>query len=165
MSKPKNGRFSLILVIVIAALLCLWEYGFSGFSDVWYRHRIADMEPVEATVVDTDLHDRRRNPDIQEVSVTYEVDGETYQGELDMAVKSLFVGRRVLYSVGDKITLYYDAENPYEIAYPNSAGFLDFFSFAGMFVLLLIVLVVSAIARKRRQAAAPTRTQSLMDQD
>jgi hypothetical protein len=79
------------------------------------------MQSLEATIVDIDLDIHIRGPDEQEIYIEYEVDGITYSRELktDTAI-SFTAGSGAHYSVGDKIDIFYDPQNPEIIASPRS---------------------------------------------
>ena len=132
-----------IIAFLIIALLC-GDYlsGFAVLSRIQYDHITSDMNSVEATVVDiTGEHIKSiRGRTTRWINVTYEVNGIIYTQELRMIVGRLFGTQEDLnYSVGDKFTVFYDPENPNEIAYPNSAQREDTYGwiFLGAIALLI----------------------------
>ena len=127
MAKLKGHKKILYPIIVFLIIVLLWGDYLSGFavlSRIQYNHITADMNSVEATVVDIagEYAKSSRGRTTRWIYVTYEVEGVIYTQELRMIVRRLFkMQEDFYYSVGDKLTIFYDLENPNEIAYRNSA--------------------------------------------
>lgn len=126
MTKLNIRKKILYTIIIFLIIVLLWgEYlsGFAFFSRIQYNNITSDMNSVEATVVDiTGEHIKSsRGRTGRWIQITYEVDGVIYLKEPRIIVERLFKTQEdFYYSVGDKLTIFYDPENPNEIAYPNS---------------------------------------------
>lgn len=110
---------------IVALLLCFLLFGsiiaFFIAAKVQYDELTSGMESLEATIVD--IHDVhiRKGPDVQEIYIEYTVDGITYERELETDTGISFeAGFGAHYSVGDKVEIYYDPDDPEIIASPRS---------------------------------------------
>lgn len=148
----QNKRIYLNTLIIILIAVLLWGCVSVALmlSRLQYNKQVADMIPVEATVVDTDLNVRSGLPDVMEVSITYEVDGVEYSGEMTVSVNKR--GSNPHYSAGDKANIFYDPENPAKIAYPNSADTEDVYRLAGYACVVLAVCVLEAVIKRKRKS-------------
>ena len=130
-----------------AILFCIIMFGsvvvFFIVSKIQYDRLVSNMNSLEATIVDIDLDVRVRGPDGQEIHIEYIVDGVVYNRELetDTAI-SFAAGTGAHYSVGDKIQIFYDPQNPEIIASPRSQSVGIFWL---IFALLSLVLVLLAL--------------------
>lgn len=137
----KNG----IAVIVFCVLLfgCLTVC--TVVAKIQYDSLVSDMKSVDATIVDIDLDVHVKAPDEQEIYIEYIVDGITYNRELktDTAV-SFSAGVGAHYSVGDRVQIFYDPQNPEIIASPRSisVGILYFIIGSAGLALILFVLYI-----------------------
>lgn len=96
---------------------------------VQYHDLTVHMVSTKATVVDMDWEHHVRGPHEQKLTVTYEVDGVTYERELSTDTKVSFsAGRGANYSVGDSVTVLYDPQNPETIASPRSMTVTYFYT-------------------------------------
>ncbi len=110
---------------ILALLFCFLLFGsiiaFFIAAKVQYDELTSGMESLEATIVDIDLDINLKSPDEQEIYIEYTVDGITYERELETdTVISFAAGRGAHYSVGDKIQIFYDPDDPEIIASPRS---------------------------------------------
>ena len=130
-----------------AILFCIIMFGsvvaFFIVSKIQYDRLVSNMNSLEATIVDIDLDVHVRGPDEQEIHIEYIVDGVVYNRELetDTAI-SFAAGTGAHYSVGDKIQIFYDPQNPEIIASPRSQSVGIFWL---IFALLSLVLVLLAL--------------------
>lgn len=110
------------------------------------------MKPIEATIIEIDDEWHYKGPDEQEIYITYEVDGTVYNRELKTDTKvSLSVGTGAHYSVGDKINIFYDPENPDVIATSRSVGLGIYYSviaFVGLAPVTYALIHVLKSSRK-----------------
>lgn len=126
MAKSTRYKKFLFIFIPTGLVILLWgSYlsGFSLFSRIQYQIVTADMNSVEATVVDVEGEWRKFESGrlSHSIDVTYEVEGKTYHQTLEIIVQRMIKVREDYeYSVGDKITIYYEPGNPEKVEYPNS---------------------------------------------
>ncbi|MBQ7343919.1 MAG: DUF3592 domain-containing protein [Clostridia bacterium] len=110
---------------IVALLFCLLLFGsviaFFIVAKVQYDELTSGMESLEATIVDIRHVSHTKGPSEQEIHIEYTVDGITYSRELETdTVISFAAGRGAHYSVGDKVQIYYDPDDPEIIASPRS---------------------------------------------
>ncbi len=132
---------------IISILFCLLLFGsvlaYSIVAKIQYDGIVSEMESVEATIVDIDWDMYIRGPDEQEIYVTYEVDGVAYSRELKTDTPISFAaGVGAHYSVGDKIDIFYNPQNPEMIASSRSVG-VGYFYMVISLIGLAIVLPIS----------------------
>jgi hypothetical protein len=130
---------------IAALIFCFLLFGsliaYSVVAKIQYDNLASGMKPVEATVVDIDWVTHYKGPNEQEIYITYEVNGEVYNRELktDTAL-SFSAGRGTHYSIGDKIEILYDPQNPGIIASRHFAV-AGYFCFAlGVFSLGVVLM-------------------------
>ena len=139
-----------------ALLFCLLLFGgcatWAVVARIQYNSLVANMETVEATIVDITLDYNRRGPDEQEIDITYEVDGVVYKRELatDTAI-SFEAGLAANYSVGDKLQIYYDPQNPEIIASPRSVSVGNVFFWIGFILSALAIGCLIYLLKKRKK--------------
>ena len=143
----KKGLAAILFCIVLFSSIV----AFFIISKVQYDYLVSGMQSLEATIVDIDLDVHVKGPDEQEIYIEYEVDGITYSRELktDTAI-SFAAGTGAHYSVGDKIQIFYDPQNPEIIAYPRSLCVGAFFAVVGLFGLALVVFALIVVLKTRR---------------
>ena len=140
-----------LLGIIIGLLLFGTVFVLTIVAKIQYDDLVSRMLPVEATIVDIDLDVHLKGPDEQEICVTYEVDGITYVRELETDTGISFSpGRGANYSVGDKIEIFYDPQNPKSIASPRSVGVGYFYMGISLVGLILIFVAVYFMIKYRR---------------
>lgn len=110
---------------ILALLFCFLLFGsgiaFFIVAKVQYDELTSGMESLEATIVDIDLDINLKSPDEQEIYIEYTVDGITYSRELETDTGISFAaGLGAHYSVGDKVQIFYDPDDPEIIASPRS---------------------------------------------
>ena len=126
-----------------AILFCIILFGsiivFFIISKVQYDQLVSNMISLEATIVDIDLDIHIKGPDEQKIFIEYEVNGIVYNRELktDTAI-SFRAGRGAHYSVGEKVQIFYNPQNPEIIASPRSVSVGYFWL---IFALLLFYLL------------------------
>ena len=113
----KQGMTGVLIFILISGLI----FVLSVISKIQYDAIVSNMERIEATIIDIDLDMHIRGPNEQEIYISYEVDGTVYERQLgtDTSV-SFAAGIGAHYSVGDKVEIFYDPQNPEVIASPRS---------------------------------------------
>lgn len=141
-----------LIAIVFGILLFGTVVGFYIVSVVQYHSLVSEMKSLMATIVDIDLDIHIRGPNEQEIYIEYEVAGITYSRELATDTPISFSpGRGAHYSVGDKIQIFYDPQNPEVIASPRSIGVGTFYmviSAAGLALVIFVLIVMLKHHRK-----------------
>jgi hypothetical protein len=121
-------------------------------SKIQYDRLVSDMKPLKATIVDIDLDIHRKAPDEQEITIEYTVNGITYERKLETDTKVSFeAGRGAHYSVGDKVDIFYDPENPEVIAAPRSMVVGTFYFIVGLVMLTFVIFALSFVIKHRRK--------------
>ncbi len=132
-----------LVAILFCAILFSSIVAFFIVSKIQYDQLVSDMEPIEATIVDVDSHVRRRGLNWQEIYIEYSVDGIVYNRELKTDTKISFrAGSGAHYSVGEKVQIFYNPQNPEIIASPRSVSVGYFWL---IFALLFLGLVLFAL--------------------
>lgn len=138
--------------IVICILLFGSVLAFALVAKIQYDGMVAKMKTVEATVVDFDVDMHIKGPDEQMIYIAYEVGGVAYSRELDTDTSISFSpGVGAHYSVGDKIEIYYDPQDPEVIASPRSEGVGSFYTLVGVVGLALMIAVLICMLKNSRQ--------------
>ena len=141
---------------IVAILFCVLLFGsivaFFIISKVQYDRRVSGMQSLEATIVDIDLDIHVRGPNEQKIYIEYEVDGITYSRELktDTAL-SFTVGSGAHYSVGEKIPIFYDPQDPKIIASPRSQSVGIFWLIFALLSLALVLFVLWWVIKSHRK--------------
>ena len=140
-----------ISTLLLGFLLFMSIVIFVVTSLVQYNNLTAEMMTLDATIVDINRIIHHKGPDEQEIFISYEVDGVTYERELrtDTAI-SFSPGRGAHYSVGDKIEILYDPQNPMIIASPRSVGVGFFYMGIALFGLAVFVFGLVVMIRHSR---------------
>lgn len=140
---------------IVAILFCILLFSsvvaFFIISKVQYDRLIFGMKSLEATIVDIDLDIHVRGPNEQEIYIEYEVDGITYSRKLktDTAI-SFTVGSGAHYSVGEKLPIFYDPQDPKIIASPRSQNVGIFWLIFALLSLALVLFVLWWMIKSRR---------------
>ena len=132
---------------IVAILFCIILFSsivtFFVVSKIQYDQLVFGMKPLEATIVDVDYHARRKGLDWQEIYIEYEVDGIIYGRELETdTVISFRAGIGAHYSVGDKVPIFYNPQNPEIIASPRSVSVGIFWLIFALFFLGLVLFAL-----------------------
>lgn len=144
----RNGIIAILFSLVLFGSVII----FFVISKIQYDRLVADMVPIEATIIDIDMKVHRRGPNEQEIYITYEVDGVVYNRELKTdTVISFAAGRGAHYSVGDKVEIFYDPQDPAVIASPRSVGVGAFYLVLGLIGLVPVLYALLYIVKKRRK--------------
>ena len=125
---------------------------FFVISKIQYDQLISDMESLEATIVDVDYHTRHKGLDWQEIYIEYEVDGIVYNRKLktDTAI-SFRAGSGAHYSVGEKVQIFYNPQNPEIIASPRSVSVGYFWLIFALFSLCLVLFALWYVIKRRHK--------------
>jgi len=110
-----------IAVIVFIMLMGLGFIVSYVVTRAQYAALIADYEMCEAVVTETapDFHPYNA-AGLEDVYVVYTVDGTEYRRELSTNTGLSFGKVITNFEPGDRVTIYYNPENPAEIATPES---------------------------------------------
>jgi len=141
-----------LAAILFCAILFSSIVAFFVISKIQYDQLISDMELLEATIVDVDSHVRRRGLHWQEIYIEYSVDGIVYNRELktDTAI-SFRAGSGAHYSVGEKVPIFYNPQNPEIIASPRSVSVGCFWLIFAMFFLGLVLFALWWMIKSRQK--------------
>ena len=139
-----------------AILFCIVLFGsvvvFFIVSKIQYDLLVSDMESLEATIVDVDLHVRRKGLNWQEIYIEYTVNGIVYNRELKSDTSISFrAGSGAHYSVGDKVQIFYDPQNPEIIASPRTVGVGYFWLIFALFSLCLVLFALWYVIKRRHK--------------
>ena len=136
----KKGLAAILFCIILFSSIV----AFFVISKIQYDQLVSDMELLEATIVDVDSHVRRRGLNWQEIYIEYEVDGIVYNRELKTDTKISFrAGSGAHFSVGEKVQIFYNPQNPEIIASPRSVSVGYFWL---IFALLFLGIVLFALS-------------------
>ena len=110
------------------------------------------MKSIEATIVDVVYHIRRKGLDWQEIYIEYSVDGIVYSRELETdTVISFRAGSGAHYSIGDKIQIFYDSQNPEIIASPRSQNVGIFWLIFALLSLAFLLFLLWWMIKSRQK--------------
>lgn len=137
-----------LILFIMSSVIC----AFFIISKIQYDSLISEMKSLEATIVDIDLDIHARGPDVQDIYITYEVDGVVYNRKLKTDTKIAFAaGFGAHYSVGDKVEIFYDPHNPGVIASPQSINAGHFSMYIGLIGLVLSLPLMFDTIKNRRK--------------
>ncbi len=144
----KKGLAAILFCIVLCGSIVV----FFIVSKIQYDQLVSGMNSLEATIVDIDYDVHVRGTDEQEIYILYVVDGIVYNRELktDTAI-SFAAGSGANYSVGDKIQIYYDPQNPEIIASPRSIKVGYMYLLFDLIFLALVLFGLIGMLKKRRR--------------
>ena len=144
----KNGIVAILFCIILFSSIVT----FFVVSKIQYDQLVSDMKSIEATIVDVDYHTRRKGLDWQEIYIEYEVDGIIYGRELETdTVISFRAGIGAHYSVGDKVPIFYNPQNPEIIASPRSVSVGIFWLIFALFFLGLVLFSLWWMIKSRQK--------------
>ena len=144
----KKGLAAILFCTVLFSSIVVFFIVFK----IQYDQLVSDMKSIEATIVDVDYHTRRKGLDWQEIYVEYEVDGIIYGRELETdTVISFRAGSGAHYSVGDKVQIFYDPQNPEIIASPRSVSVGIFWLIFALFFLGLVLFALWWMIKSRQK--------------
>ena len=119
---------------------------------IQYDQLVSGMKPLEATIVDIDHVHHRRGPSEQKIYIDYVVDGIVYSRELKTDTTISFAaGRGAHYSVGDKVRIFYNPQNPKIIASPRSVSVGYFWLIFALFFLCLGLFALWYVIKRRHK--------------
>ena len=141
---------------IVAILFCIILFSsivtFFVVSKIQYDQLVSDMKSIEATIVDVDYHTRRKGLDWQEIYIEYEVDAIIYGRELETdTVISFRAGSGAHYSVGEKVPIFYNPQNPEIIASPRSVSVGIFWLIFALFFLGLVLFSLWWMIKSRQK--------------
>ena len=141
-----------LAAILFCTILCSSIVVFFIVSKIQYDQLISDMESLEATIVDVDYHTRRKGLDWQEIYIEYSVDGIVYNRELKTDTKISFrAGSGAHYSVGEKVQIFYNPQNPEIIASPRSVRVGYFWLIFALLFLGIVLFALSWMLKSRQK--------------
>ena len=144
----KKGIAAILFCVILFSSIIVFFIAFK----IQYNQLVSDMESLEATIVDVDHHVRRKGLNWQEIYIEYAVDGIVYSRELktDTAI-SFRTGISAHYSVGDRVQIFYDPQNPEIIASPRSVSVGYFWLIFALFFLGLVLFALRWTIKTRRK--------------
>jgi len=141
-----------LAAILFCAILFSSIIVFFIISKIQYDQLVSDMKSIEATIVDVDYHTRRKGLAWQEIYIEYEVDGIIYGRELETdTVISFRAGSGAHYSVGEKVPIFYNPQNPEIIASPRSVSVGIFWLIFALFFLGLVLFSLWWMIKSRQK--------------
>lgn len=141
-----------IILLVFFGLLSIALIILPVASKFQYDNLVSNMKSIEATIVDIDFDINTRGPDEQEIFIIYEVDDVVYNRELSTDTKISFsAGTGAHYSVGDKLDIFYNPQNPNEIATPRSINVGYGYLVVGLIFLALVTVGFVFMLKHRRK--------------
>ena len=144
----KKGIAAILFSIILFSSIVV----FFIVAKVQYDQLVSDMKSLEATIVDIDHHVRRKGLDWQEIYIEYVVDGIVYDRVLETdAAISFRAGSGAHYSVGDKVQIFYDPQNPEIIASPRSVSVGYFWLIFALFFLGLVLFALWWMIKSRQK--------------
>ena len=144
----KQGIAAILLCILLSGSMI----GFFVASKIQYNRLVADMKPTEATIVDIDIDIHLKGPDEQKIYIEYVVDGIVYSRKLKTDTTISFAaGTGAHYSVGDRLPIFYDPENPEIIASPRTQSVGVFWLIFALFLLVLVLIALWWMIKSRRK--------------
>lgn len=121
-------------------------------AKVQYDQLVSHMKSLEAIIVDIDYDAHHKGPDEQEIYIEYVVDGIVYSRELETdTVISFAAGIGAHYSIGDRIRIFYDPQNPEIIASPRSMRVGCFYLILALFFLAVVLFALWWMIKSRRK--------------
>ena len=144
----KQGLAAIILGIILFSSVVV----FFVISQIQYDQLVSDMKPLEATIVDIDYEVNRKGFDRQKIYIEYVVGGVIYSRKLktDTAI-SFAAGTGAHYSIGDKVQIFYNPQNPEIIASPRSQSVGVFWLIFALFFLGLCLFALWRMIKSRRK--------------
>ena len=144
----KKGLAAILFCTVLFSSIVIFFIVFK----IQYDQLVSGMKPLEATIVDVDSHVRRKGLNWQEIYIEYAVDGIVYNRELktDTAI-SFRAGTGAHYSVGEKVPIFYNPQNPEIIASPRSVSVGIFWLIFALFFLGLVLFSLWWMIKSRQK--------------
>ena len=144
----KKGMAAILFCAILFSSIVV----FFIVSKIQYDQLVSDMKSIEATIVDVDYHISRKGLGWQEIYIEYEVDGIIYARELETdTVISFRAGRGAHYSVGEKVPIFYNPQNPEIIASPRSVSVGIFWLIFALFFLGLVLFSLWWVIKSRQK--------------
>ena len=144
----KKGIAAILFCIILFSSI----FVFFIVAKTQYDQLVSDMESTEATIIDIVHHVRRKGLDWQEIYIEYEVDGIIYVRELETdTVISFRAGSGAHYSVGEKVPIFYNPQNPEIIASPRSVSVGIFWLIFALFSLGLVLFSLWRMIKSRQK--------------
>lgn len=141
----KSGMTAILFLLA----LCGAMVSFFVVAKIQYDQLVDGMKPLEATIVDIDLDKHIKG---QKITIEYAVDGVVYNRKLGTdTVISFAAGKGAHYSVGDKVEIYYDPQDPQIIASPRSIGVGAFCAVIGGVGLALGLFALVCVLKTRKR--------------
>lgn len=143
---------------IVSLLFCFLLFGvmftMSIISKLQYDEITQNMLTTNAMITDIkiDHYSFKYGNYEQEMQIVYVVDGKTYNRELATDTKNAFeAGFRTHFSVGDVVEIYYNPENPMEIATElSSKHSVNTMIFTGACLIFLVAICISVIITRKR---------------
>ena len=144
----KKGLAAILFCTVLFSSIVIFFIVFK----IQYDQLVSGMKPLEATIVDVDSHVRRKGLNWQEIYIEYAVDGIVYNRELktDTAI-SFRAGTGAHYSVGEKVPIFYNPQNPEIIASPRSVSVGIFWLIFALFFLCFVLFALWYVIKRRHK--------------
>ena len=143
----KSGIVGIVLGFLITGLV----FASSIIAKIQYDSIVPHMKTVDARIVDIDIDAHINGPHVQEIYITYTVDGVIYTRELKTDTPVSFApGTGTHYSIDDKIEIFYDPQNPEVIACSQSVTVGSYYLLISFGGLALIMFALFSVLKHRR---------------
>ncbi len=153
-TRYNNAFKSGIVTILLCCLLFGGIFTAGVISEIQYKEFTQGMLTTNATITDIkiDRHSSKYGGYDQEMQITYTVNGKRYDRELATDTKMAFqAGYRTHFSEGDVVEIFYNPEDPMEIATElSSKHAVKMMIFSGVCLVLFIAILVSGIVTRKR---------------
>lgn len=141
-----------LAAILFGAILFSSIVAFFVISKIQYDQLVSNMNSLEATIVDIDFDVHLRGPDEQKIYIEYVVDGVVYNRELETDTSISFAaGIGAHYSVGEKVQIFYNPQNPEIIASPRSVSVGYFWLIFALLFLGLVLFTLWWMIKSRQK--------------
>lgn len=148
-----NRTFKQALAVLLFFIILLSSIVvYFAVSQIQYNQLVSNMKSLEATIIDIDYDFHIKGPDEQEIYIEYIVDGVVYSRELETDTGISFsAGRGANYSIGDKIPIFYDPQNPKIIASPRSQRVGIFYLMVALSSLVFALFLLRWMIKRRKK--------------
>ena len=144
----KKGIALSLAGILIAGAMFIYNV----VAKIQYDNIVKNMNSIEATIIDIEERHHRKRVDDQTIYISYNVDRVIYKRLLKTDTKiSIDPGIGAKYYVGEKISIFYNPEDPSIIAVPRSLSVGYFFMIMCIFCLLFFVWLLNYFLRNRNK--------------
>jgi heme/copper-type cytochrome/quinol oxidase subunit 2 len=141
-----------IIAIIFIMLMGLFFIAFYVISEIQYTNLMKIYKECEAIVTNVSVDYNRYNVgDLKTVHIKYTVDGTEYSQELSTNTGLSFGKVATNFDIGDITTIYYNPQNPSQIATQESNKTGMFIAIFGIVAFVFGTILLIIVIRKYRQ--------------